>query len=166
MNLEPRELTVGFADIARFSEKAQSLGEEGAIDCLQRFYEIAGDSIVAAGGTLLKLIGDSILFYFPSGCEAEALGCAKAMVVQTREVIGELNVGLASGTVHAGEMGHATCRQFELIGDKVNLAARLCNLGGVVADCQTASAAGQENRCDELAFEAVGKQFQAFRVCE
>ena len=164
MDLQAKEVTVGFADIARFAEKARSLGQEAAIDSLQRFYEIAGDSVVAAGGTLVQLIGDSILFYFPSGREADALDCARAMLLQTHDVIGELNVGLASGVVHAGQMGHPTCRQFALLGDTVNLAARLCNLGGVVADSETVLAAGREEECEAVPLEAVGKHSQAFRA--
>jgi adenylate cyclase len=163
MDLKPQELTVGFADIIKFSSIVQTLGEVEAIDLLQQFYETAGNSIVDAGGTLLKLIGDSILFYFSSGNELIALNCTKEIVLPVKNLSFDINVGLASGTVYTGQMGHQTCKQFELMGDTVNIAARLCNLGGIVVDRRTIMKANMGHNCEEILIKVSGKERKVFR---
>ena len=98
--------------------------------------------ITAHGGTVDKFIGDAVMAVFGSpvgrGVLVEAraaMACALAM----RQALGELNrtwegqditcldsgVGLASGQVVVGQIGSPRRMEFTVIGDTVNLAARL-----------------------------------------
>jgi adenylate cyclase len=119
--------------------------------------------IAAHGGTVDKFIGDAVLAVFGSpvgrGLEMEAaaaLRCALAMQASLnalnrqwrQEGVAELRsgIGLASGQVMVGQIGSPRRMEFTVIGDTVNLAARLESLtrslgATVLCDARTAALA-------------------------
>lgn len=130
--MERRVLSVGFADMANFARASQFLGAERTAEMLDEAYRVAGDAIVAHGGTIWKYIGDAILFTVDS--PREAVRAAEAIVAAFRREIGSATVfyrvGVATGDVVIAEVGHPSHRAKDLFGETVNRAARLVREAG------------------------------------
>ncbi len=175
------EVTVLMADLRGFTSLTLQRSREGLTELhvsqLNAYLASMVEVITAHGGTIDKFIGDAVMAVFGSpvsrGVEAEAraaVRCALAM----RRALGQLNrqwrqegitcldngVGLASGEVMVGQIGSPRRMEFTVIGDTVNLAARLEALtrrldAAVVFDRRTAELlAGDEG----LAVETLGEQ--------
>lgn len=113
-------MCVGFADMVSFTRLSQRLAERDLAALVDRFEHTAADIIAAGGGRLVKTIGDEVLFVAadaPRGAEI-ALQLVEAMAAD--EVLPELRIGLASGTV--------VSRMGDVFGPTVNLASRLTAL--------------------------------------
>ena len=134
----PVDLVILFTDVHNFSIAATALGPRQA-DFLQEMYVDLGDTIVAHGGELVKYIGDGMLATFPSSCEGKAVDCAIELrnrfgkIVSGRNLPGEieLEVGIGSGEVIAGEFGHPSLRVKDIFGEAVNHVARIGHHRGI-----------------------------------
>jgi adenylate cyclase len=138
------ECTVLFVDIRRFTSLAEVLPPTRLIGILNRYFERMLTVVEAEGGIVNKFGGDSLLAVFgsplnPTADHAErAVRAALRMRValaefnleQVAEEMPELRVGfgLATGELVAGNIGSARKREYTVIGDPVNLAARLQEL--------------------------------------
>jgi adenylate cyclase len=138
------ECTVLFVDIRRFTSLAEVLPPARLIGILNRYFERMLTVVEAEGGIVNKFGGDSLLAVFgsplnPTTDHAErAVRAALRMRValaefnleQAAEEMPELRVGfgLATGELVAGNIGSARKREYTVIGDPVNLAARLQEL--------------------------------------
>jgi adenylate cyclase len=135
------EGTVLFCDLRGFTPVAASL-ELGAVQkLLDEFYEYLYTSVNAHGGTVIKFIGDEVLALFP-GVETGRLAWTVARELQdgapalrTRLTAWELppisfGIGIHTGSVFAAHLGPRQRRQFDIVGDAVNIASRLCGLAG------------------------------------
>jgi adenylate cyclase len=136
--------TVLFVDIRRFTALAEVLPPARLIGTLNRYFERMLRAIEAEGGIVNKFGGDSLLAVFgsplnPSTDHAEralraALRMRTALIEFNREQIEaempELHVGfgIATGEVVAGNVGSTRKVEYTVIGDPVNLAARLQEL--------------------------------------
>jgi adenylate cyclase len=134
---ETRRLLVGFVDLVGSTALAQRLStrELGAV--LTEFENLATDAVTAAGGRVVKLIGDEILF--TAGDELS--GCTVALELSATFAdhprIPRVRVGLAAGEV--------MLRDGDVFGPVVNLAARAVKAaapGEVVAEAGVAGKAG------------------------
>jgi class 3 adenylate cyclase len=107
-----RQRTVGFADLVGSTEVllGQSVGELAA--AVSAFEALAWDIVTRAGGRVVKLIGDEVMFVF----EERGRACAAAVELSTASPH-PVRVGLAHGAV-VGIHG-------DYYGATVNLAARL-----------------------------------------
>ena len=139
-------MTVLFCDLQGFTTLTKRRTETGqARELVEQLNEYLGEMvevITAHGGTVDKFIGDCVVAVFGSpvsrGVSEEAvaaLTCAQAMVQSLErlnqgwlprgiEPLGN-GIGLASGEVVVGQIGSPRRMEFTVIGDKVNLAARL-----------------------------------------
>ena len=135
---ERRFATVLFADVSGFTAMSHRMDPEDMTGIMNRCFEILEQVVVEHGGHVDKYIGDCImaLFGVPRALERaplRAVHAAREMLrraheFQARERIAtplNLHVGINSGLVVAGEVGGATTRDFTVMGDTVNLAARL-----------------------------------------
>lgn len=154
---EEVEATVLFSDIRGYSTLAEQLEAREVAEILTRHLAGMSEVIQAHGGTVAEFVGDAVMAVFgapdPLPDHAErALRCALAM--QTRQ--GELNaeaegvaplhmgIGVNTGTVMAGTMGGGGRLQYTVIGDAVNVAARLqgeAEAGEILATAATVGAA-------------------------
>lgn len=134
------ETTVLFSDIRSFTTITESLGPQGTVKMLNEYFTIMVDCITREGGMLDKFIGDAIMAGFgipvPHGDDEDrAVRAAIAMIVElwewnvTREANGldpiDHGVGLNTGMVVSGNIGSPKRVDYTMIGDGVNLAARL-----------------------------------------
>ena len=148
-------LTVLFADVAGFSTVAQRMppAELGAM--MNLLFSHLTDVVREHRGTLDKYIGDSVMAFWGAPLDdpahaRHAVQAAQAMLARLPRIHAEmaalgwpvlqLNIGINTGTVVVGDMGSRHRRAYTVMGDAVNLAARLqgfCSrygLGLVVGD--------------------------------
>ncbi|HNS09621.1 MAG TPA: GAF domain-containing protein [Candidatus Ozemobacteraceae bacterium] len=134
------ECTVLFADVRGFTTLTEQLGPQGTVALLNEYFTLMVDCIQQENGMLDKFIGDAIMaaFGIPVGHEDDADRAVRAAIamIETlnkwnlqRTTDGRLpvniGIGLNTDTVVSGNIGSSKRMDFTIIGDGVNLAARL-----------------------------------------
>ena len=132
--------TVLFSDIRRFTTLAEAMTPKDTVAMLNAYFTSMVEVVFQHGGMLDKYIGDAIMAVFGTAVSA-ASDADNALTVAT-EMIRELarfnqerrengleaidiGVGIATGEVLAGSLGSRRRLEYTVIGDNVNLAARL-----------------------------------------
>lgn len=135
-----------FSDMRGFARMCSTRGTVATIDVLNIYFDIVSRAVHDESGEVLKLMGDAILAVFPvqgNGEDAEraaAWACRRAAT----KALAEIEVaredgralslragfGLTLGEVVYGNIGAPGRLDFTIIGDAVNLAARLEKLSG------------------------------------
>lgn len=149
------EAAVWFSDVRNFTASGEELPPEQVIERLNDYFGIVVGAIDAAGGEVLKYIGDAVLAIFPV---SEALGAKQACLAavsaltETAKQLEALNqrsvargqpelahgVGLHVGTASYGNIGGRERLDFTVIGRTVNIASRIesqCRPLGAAALC-------------------------------
>ena len=136
-------VAVLFVDIVGFTRMAEAMTPEAAVAMLREFHQRMAGAIFDCGGTVEKYIGDEIfaVFGLPTASPhdaATALRCAGLMLKaldawnEERARNGELpisiGIGLNYGPAVMGDVGTEHSLAFTVIGDTVNVAARLQSL--------------------------------------
>ncbi len=137
---DKRELTVLFSDIRGFTSFAEKHDPHEVITTLNTYMQRQAAVILKAGGDVDQFVGDEILGVFSSATMAEDAVRAAASIVAT---INELNaaqglhihvgVGIHTGPMivgNIGAQGDVERLQRTVIGDAVNLGARICSVAG------------------------------------
>ncbi|MCR9145029.1 MAG: BLUF domain-containing protein [bacterium] len=131
-----KEAVVMFADIVGSTTLAELLPVEKVTAMLDAFYDASISSISAQGGDVLKLTGDGFMARFAGDQSQAAVEAAVALQKHLQTI--RLNspedsplkylhagVGITRGTVLEGNIGSGSRRDYTLLGDVVNTAARL-----------------------------------------
>lgn len=143
LGLEEREVTILFADVKGFTLLAERTPPAEVAAFLNEYYDLATRAIFEHGGTVNEYVGDSVMGIFGaplahpdhatravrtgldllrqlaerrSSSPALALGC-------------EVRVGINTGDVVVGSVGSPRRLKYAVVGDPVNVAARLEKLG-------------------------------------
>jgi adenylate cyclase len=137
---ERREATVLFCDIRGFTTLSERLTPEQVVSLLNEFYTTAIETTFKHDGTLDKFLGDAVMCVFgapiahPDHAERAvktALDMRSALteLSKRRAMRGldpfEVGIGVALGEVVAGTVGTEERMEYTVIGDSVNVAARL-----------------------------------------
>jgi adenylate cyclase len=130
---EEVEVTMMFIDIRDFTGFAERSSAAEVVATVNRMFERAVPVIHAHGGHVDKFVGDGLLAVFgaprrQSDHADQALAAALEIEAGIREEFaGELSIGIGlnSGLVVAGNVGGAGRLEFSVIGDAVNVAARV-----------------------------------------
>jgi adenylate cyclase len=137
---ERREMTVLFSDIRGFTSMAESMEPQALVQFLNEYLTAMTDVILAHGGTIDKYMGDAIMAFWgaPTPQPDHALrACRAALDMQAelsrlRPVWAQaglpeihIGVGLSTGPMSVGNMGSRKRFDYTVIGDAVNLGARL-----------------------------------------
>ena len=132
--------TILFSDIRGFTTLTEELGPHATVSMLNEYFEIMVGCIQQEGGMLDKFIGDAIMAAFGVAAthdddEDRAVRTAIAMIRSlekwnvTRVADGKkpvnIGIGLNTDDVVSGNIGSKKQMNFTIIGDGVNLAARL-----------------------------------------
>jgi len=132
--------TVLFSDIRSFTTLTEELGPSGTVSLLNEYFTIMVDCIQREGGMLDKFIGDAIMAAFGipiAGEDDEDRAVRTAISMLTELAVFNENrasegkkpvnmgVGLNTDLVVSGNIGSPKRMDYTLIGDGVNLAARL-----------------------------------------
>jgi class 3 adenylate cyclase len=159
---EMREATILFTDIAGFTTIAEHLAPDELVSALNDYLETVLEPIRAHGGVVNTFIGDGLFasFNMPLACEDHACAAVRAAIDIPRAIgsrtFGDLGVafatriGISTGNVIGGSVGAGQRVTFTLLGDTVNLAARLEQLN---KDYGTSILVSDSTR------EACGEQF-------
>ncbi len=129
-----RKMTVLFCDIRNFTALSETMSPQENFNFLNSYLVQMEPVITAHGGFIDKYIGDAIMALFPDSPD-EALRCGQAMLRQLddynfgRQRAGyrpiKIGIGINTGIVILGTIGGAARMDGTVIGDAVNLAARL-----------------------------------------
>lgn len=124
-------VTVMFCDIIGFTGLSENMGAEGTSRLLSEFFEICSNEIKQSGGIIDKYIGDCVMavwgLHQPHNEAEHAVSSATRIVQALRRSNHQLNVriGIHTDWVYAGTLGSESHLNFTVIGDGVNVAARL-----------------------------------------
>jgi adenylate cyclase len=167
------ECSVLFVDIRRFTALAEVLPPARLIGTLNRYFERMLVEVEAEGGIVNKFGGDSLLAVFGSPLNPmedharralrAAMRMRDALVAFNREQVAselpELRVGfgLATGELVAGNVGGSRKLEYTVIGDPVNLAARLQELTTSLGAEVLMSARTAELATDVAALQSLGE---------
>jgi adenylate cyclase len=114
------ETTIGFADLVGFTLLAQELSDEALAEVVSRFESLAFDIVSALGGQVVKVIGDEVMFVVRDTAQAARIALQLADAYADDELLSDVRVGLASGSVLAMEGDY--------YGPVVNLASRIVKI--------------------------------------
>ncbi len=153
---ERKLVTILFADVAGFTALAETLDPEEVRDLLNSLFDRLVPCVERYGGTVDKFIGDEVMALFGAPVAHEndperAVRCALDMRAAVDAFNREWGAGLAihvgvnTGRVLAGFVGVGSGSAYSVMGDAVNVAARLtkvAGLGGILIGPDTARLAG------------------------
>jgi adenylate cyclase len=137
---ERKILTVLFTDLENFTTVAESMPPEELVPILNSYFEGMTDIILKNNGTLDKYIGDSIMAFFGAPIaqkEHSLIACRTAVQMQnhleelrqtsktTNKPLLHMRIGINTGEMVVGNMGGLDRFDYTVIGDSVNLSARL-----------------------------------------
>lgn len=137
---QDKELTILFADIRGFTRLAESMDPQQLRDFLNRFLTVMTEVIHTHDGTVDKYIGDAVMAFWGAPVDDPhhadravnaALAMQQAVAQLNEEFAGiglpriRVGIGINTGIVRVGDMGSRLRRSYTVIGDAVNLAARL-----------------------------------------
>lgn len=166
---EVGEATILFTDIAGFTTIAEHLPPHDLVAALNEYLETVLTPIRLHGGIVNTFIGDGLFasFNMPLACEDHPAAAVRAAIDIQRAVgsrtFGGLGVafatriGISTGRVIGGDIGAGKRMTFTLLGDTVNLAARLEELNKeygsrILVSESTCNACG-----DRFAFKPLGR---------
>lgn len=128
-----RELVLFFSDIRGFTTYSEARDPEEVIDTLNRILSIQSEIIQKHGGDVDKFVGDEVMAVF--NVSTSAIEAAIEIQKKLEEVRGQIKdlhvgIGIHAGTVMQGDVGSPDMKDFTVIGDNVNTAARLESVAG------------------------------------
>ena len=130
---EEVEVTAMFVDVRDFTGFAERESAPVVVATLNRLFELLVPVIHDHGGHIDKFVGDGFLAVFgaprrQSDHAEQALGAAREIAHRVNRRLGEdvsVGIGLNTGVVVAGNVGGAGRYDFSVIGDVINVAARV-----------------------------------------
>lgn len=137
---EKREMTVLFTDLWEFTSISETYSPEFVFNQLNEYFEVMTKVIFRYGGTLDKYIGDAIVAFWgaPIYYEDHALRaclCALKMQFELQKLrlkwesegkpLFYMRIGINTGEMMVGNIGGSGRFNYTVIGDSVNLGARL-----------------------------------------
>lgn len=148
---ELREVSVIFCDIRGYTALSAGRDPREVIELLNQHMGALTRVVYRHHGVINQFAGDAMMILFGAPTDnphhaLDAVQCAREMLAErerlnaeTHEPLG-IGFGIATGKVVAGCLGSENRADYTVIGDRVNLAARLCSVAGageIVMDDQT-----------------------------
>jgi adenylate cyclase len=144
---ERRNITVLFSDVRGFTKFSESRQPEEVVAMLNEVLSLQVNVIFKYNGTLDKFVGDEVMCFFgaPStrhqkdhalvavrtalDIQAEMDKLRQKLTQGQKEAV-QIGIGINTGDMVVGNMGSSQRMDYTVIGDNVNLAARLCSAAG------------------------------------
>ena len=142
---EEREVTVLFSDIRGFTAMSEKMKPKEVVSTLNSYFSEMIDIIFKYDGTLDKIVGDELMVVFGAPIsrvdDAEravktAIGMVESLKKFNKKRIDKgkvpinAGIGINKGKVISGNIGSKDQMDYTVIGDTVNLGARLCSFAG------------------------------------
>ena len=124
-----------FVDVRGFTTLSERLPPSELVARLNRFYDLAARVVFELDGTLDKMVGDQVMAFFGAPFKLE--DHARRAVTAALAIVSGVNAmndgrdslavggGVGTGEVFMGNVAQGEIRDFTVIGDVVNTAARL-----------------------------------------
>jgi class 3 adenylate cyclase len=137
---ERREVTVLFCDIRSFTTIAERMSAEDVVLMLNQYFSVMVDIIFKNNGLLDKFVGDQLIAVFGlveamGNAPENAIRAAIEMQEATEQIMNErkksnlecfeIGIGINTGKAIIGNIGSSNRLDYTVIGDCVNVAARL-----------------------------------------
>jgi adenylate cyclase len=137
-----KHLTVFFSDLAGFTTLSESMNPDALVKLLSGYFDAMTRVISEHQGTIDKFIGDAIMAFWNApdevthhavrACEA-ALACQRKLAEMKKDDPAlrgvSARIGISTGDALVGNIGSSDRMNYTVMGDTVNLAARLEGLG-------------------------------------
>ncbi|MEE9158087.1 MAG: adenylate/guanylate cyclase domain-containing protein, partial [Gammaproteobacteria bacterium] len=183
-----KKLTVFFSDIADFTETTDSLESEELTNLLNHYLTEMSKIAIDHGATIDKYVGDAIIAFFGDpesrGVKEDARTCvnmAIAMQRRIQELQSEwldkglerpfrVRIGINTGFCTVGNFGSEDRMDYTIIGNEVNLAARLeshAEVGGILMAHETHSLVKDTIMAEEgdaLTVKGFAKPVRTYRI--
>lgn len=134
---ERRRVAILFADIRGYTAFSEGREPEEVVAVLNSYFQTISDIVAENHGDIDKFVGDEIMALFVGqNMTKHAVECSIAIMNAMKKMTTESGVNLRIGIgIHVGEvvfgaMGSSQRKDFTVLGDHVNLAARLCSVAG------------------------------------
>lgn len=176
---EKKLVSVLFADMANFTGISERFTPAGLVKLINRYLEMMSEPIVEQHGLIDKYIGDAIMAFWttPFCADNQQASLAVAAALKNSDLIDTLRdelpeltglrrdlpalgmrTGIATGDAIVGSIGSEKTRNYTIIGDTVNLGARLESANKVYGTtilvcertCAMASVAFEFRKIDHL----------------
>ena len=142
---EERDVTVLFSDIRGFTAMSEKMKPKEVVSTLNSYFSEMIDIIFKFDGTLDKIVGDELMVVFGAPIARDddagravqtAIGMVESLKkfndkrVKKGKVPINAGIGINKGKVISGNIGSKDQMDYTVIGDTVNLGARLCSFAG------------------------------------
>ena len=130
---QEREVTVMFVDVCGFTARAEASTARETVAFLNEFFDVVVPCVLGHGGHANKFLGDGVLAVFgaperlPDHAD-RAVSAARAIadaIAERFEGEVRIGIGISTGPVVVGSVGGGGRLEFSVIGDAVNVAARV-----------------------------------------
>jgi len=179
-----RNLTILYSDIRGFTTMSERMEPEELVDALNEYFSAMTDLVFSNGGTLDKYLGDGILAFFgdpiPFEDHAErAVATAFEMLDKVEELRAtwirseeqlSIGIGISTGYVTVGNVGSATRTDYTVVGNHVNVAARMATVaepGRVLVSEKTLTSVRDRVEwapVDDLVMKGVNRPVRVFSI--
>ena len=143
---ETRDVTILFSDVRDFTTRSEQLSAEGVVRFLNTLHTPMTEEVLRSGGTVDKYIGDGLMAFWNAPLDVPdhanaACRCALAMMDAVPAIDAllqaqaqadgrphvplRIGIGLNTGQVFVGNMGSVQRFDYSIVGDAVNVTARL-----------------------------------------
>lgn len=168
--------TVIFTDIGKFSDIASKVRLQTSVDLLNEYYTSLLNPVLENRGILQEYVGDGLFISFSleSGISSAEAAITSAIEMQkeyekllhswkqyNHPISSEVNthsIGIATGIIHTGLVGHPNEKRRKLIGSAVNLASHLCEeiskTGGGILICNETAKMLESNNLKMIEFDS------------
>lgn len=175
-----RNVAILFSDVRNFSSVAEKLAPEEIVKLINVYFGLQTRIIENHHGIVDKFMGDQIMAIFEGHNMADsALRAAVEIQKQIRllnqdrkamhKVILEMGIGINNGAIVMGHMGSSHRMDYTVIGDVVNVAARLCaaaKAGQIITSLELARRVNGSYPTTRLKSISVKGRIKSIDVCE
>jgi class 3 adenylate cyclase len=183
-----KKLTVMFSDIADFTETTESLESEELTSLLNHYLTEMSKIALNYGATIDKYVGDAVMLFFGDpesrGAKEDAIACVEMAIAMQRQMSKlqaewrdggleqpfQLRIGINTGYCTVGNFGSEDRMDYTIIGNEVNLAARLqshAEIGGILMANETYSLVKDTvltEEQDAISVKGIAKPVRTYKV--
>jgi len=184
---EEKELTVLFSDIRAFTTLSETLPPKEVVSLLNEYLQRMTQVVFKYDGTLDKYVGDEIMAFYGAPLEGQsdhaerACRTALEMIKELHQLNQErmeknqptfnIGIGINTGKMVVGNMGSELKKDYTVIGDNVNLGARLEGINkkfntNIIISQSTYNAVADKVNVRELGSERVKGKRQSVKIYE
>jgi adenylate cyclase len=184
---ERRLITVMFSDVRGFTSYSESHEPEEVVAMLNQILTEQVKVIFKYSGTLDKFVGDEVMAFFGAPgnkhVNDHALVAVRTAIEiqekmrelrekwsQEKKQVLQIGIGINTGEMVVGNMGSADRMDYTIIGDNVNLGARLCSAAGkeeiIISESTYDMVASQINaeKLEPISVKGKAKPISIYRV--